>query len=104
MVRQKVRSVHIRGFTIRCTLVVLIISLGMVRTDSTSAQPPGRNPMALMDQDKNGSVSLEELRAYKPQVTDKNFAQWDRDDNGELNKEELTAAIREVLEFELSCP
>ena len=60
-------------------------------------EPPGRNPMTLMDRDKNGAVSLQELRDHRPETTDEQFRRWDVDGSGELEQEELMSAIREIL-------
>ena len=53
--------------------------------------------MTLMNLNKNGSVSLKELREFRPDTTDEMFARWDVDDSGELEQEELMSAIWEIL-------
>jgi len=82
---------------VRTGLFVIIACVGLVSSGATSAQPPGRDPMALLDRDKSGSVSLEELRVRRPDVTAEQFGKWDTDKSGALNQEELTVAIRELL-------
>ena len=72
--------------------------LGMMEMSTVSAQPSGRDPMVFFATDKNGSVSLKELKVRRPEVTEDQFAQWDKDHSGELDQEELTRAIIELLE------
>ncbi len=78
-------------------MFVITTCVGLVSSDATSAQPPSRDPMALLDRDKSGSVSLEELKARRPDVTAAQFAKRDADKSGALNQEELTVALRELL-------
>jgi len=68
-------------------LAVELVAAGPIAT--AFAQRPGHNPMTLMDRDKNGSVSLKELRNFRPETTDEMFAQRDVDGSGELAQEEL---------------
>ena len=77
------------------TLLVAFVAVGTIAT--AFAQRPGHNPMTLMDLNKNGSVSLKELREFRPETTDEMFARWDVDDSGELEQEELMSAIWEIL-------
>ena len=77
------------------TLLVAFVAVGTIAT--AFAQRPGHNPMTLMDLNKNGSVSLKELREFRPDTTDEMFARWDVDDSGELEQEELMSAIWEIL-------
>ena len=79
----------------RTALLVAFLTVGT--TTTALAQRPGHNPMTLMDLNKNGSVSLKELRSFRPDTTDEMFARWDLDDSGELEQEELMSAIREIL-------
>ena len=81
----------------RVGLFVITTCVGLVSGGAASAQPPGRDPMATLDRDKSGSVSLEELKARRPDVTAEQFAKWDTDNSGALNQEELTVALRELL-------
>ena len=81
----------------RTGLFVITTCVGLVSGGATSAQPPGRDPIALLDRDKSGSVSLEESRVRRPDVTAEQFAKWDADKSGALNQEELTVALRELL-------
>jgi Ca2+-binding EF-hand superfamily protein len=53
--------------------------------------------MTLMDRDKNGSVSLQELRKFRPEITDEMITRWDVDASGELEQEELMSAVRKIL-------
>ncbi|HNP35409.1 MAG TPA: EF-hand domain-containing protein [Woeseiaceae bacterium] len=76
-------------------LLVAFIAAGTIAT--AFAQRPGHNPMTLMDRDKNGSVSLKELRDFRSEITDEIFARWDVDGSGELEQEELMSAVREIL-------
>ena len=76
-------------------LLVAFLAVGTIGT--AFAQRPGHNPMTLMDLNKNGSVSLKELREFRPDTTDEMFARWDVDDSGELEQEELMSAIWEIL-------
>lgn len=76
---------------------ILVVSLAAGSITTTFAQRPGHNPMTLMDRDKNGSVSLKELRDFRPDTTDEMFARWDVDGSGELEQEELMSAVREIL-------
>ena len=76
-------------------LLVAFVAVGTIAT--AFAQRPGYNPMTLMDLNKNGSVSLKELREFRPDTTDEMFARWDVDDSGELEQEELMSAIWEIL-------
>ena len=77
--------------------VIMVAFLTVGTTIIALAQGPGHNPMTLMDLNKNGSVSLKELRNFRPDTTDEMFARWDTDDSGELEQEELMSAIREIL-------
>ena len=77
--------------------IVLVAFFAMGTITASMAEPPGRNPMTLMDRDKNGAVSLQELRDHRPETTDEQFRRWDVDDSGELEQEELMSAIREIL-------
>lgn len=79
----------------RTALVVAFLTVGT--TITALAQGPGHNPMTLMDLNKNGSVSLKELRNFRPDTTDEMFARWDVDGSRELEQEELMSAIREIL-------
>ena len=76
-------------------LVVAFVAAGPIT--SAFAERPGHNPMTLMDRDKNGSVSLKELRDFRSEITDEMFARWDVDGSGELEQEELMSAVREIL-------
>ena len=76
---------------------LLVASLTVGTTSTALAQRPGHNPMTVMDLNKNGSVSLKELRNFRPDTTDEMFARWDVDDSGELEQEELMSAVREIL-------
>jgi EF hand len=79
----------------RTALLVAFLAVGT--TTTALAQRPGHNPMTLMDLNKNGSVSLKELRNFRPDTTDEMFARWDVDGSGELEQEELMSAVREIL-------
>lgn len=79
----------------RTALLVALLTMGT--TTTALAQRPGHNPMTLMDLNKNGSVSLKELRNFRPDTTDEMFARWDVDGSGELEQEELMSAVREIL-------
>jgi Ca2+-binding EF-hand superfamily protein len=79
----------------RAALLVAILTMGT--TTTALAQRPGHNPMTVMDLNKNGSVSLRELRNFRPDTTGEMFAQWDVDGSGELEQEELMSAVREIL-------
>ncbi|HXV39823.1 MAG TPA: EF-hand domain-containing protein [Steroidobacteraceae bacterium] len=48
-----------------------------------------------LDQDGNGSVSLAELQAAKPEVTAEKFATMDADGNGQVTPEEMRAMHKE---------
>ena len=61
------------------TAASLVAFLAMDTTTIALAEPPGHNPMTLMDRDKNGSVSLKELRIHRSDTTDEMFARWDAD-------------------------
>ena len=76
-------------------IMVAFLAVGTIAT--AFAQRPGHNPMTLMDRDKNGSVSLKELRDFRPDITDEMFTRWDVDGSGELEQEELMSAVREIL-------
>ena len=45
--------------------------------------------LATIDADKNGAVSMEELKAAMPDVTEDAFKAADKDASGDLNAEEL---------------
>ena len=79
------------------TITLLVAFVAMDTITAVLAEPPGRNPMTLMDRDKNGAVSLQELRNFRPDTTGEQFRRWDVDGSGELEQEELMSAIREIL-------
>jgi len=78
-------------------ITVMVAFFAMDTITAGADEPPGHNPMTLMDRDKNGAVSLQELRDHQPETTDEQFRRWDVDDSGELEQEELMSAIREIL-------
>jgi hypothetical protein len=75
----------------------LVVLLTVGTTTTALAQQPIHNPMTLMDLDENESVSLQELRKFRPDTTDEMFARWDVDDSGGLEQAELMSAVREIL-------
>ncbi len=58
-------------------------------------QAHGRARFERLDKDGNGSVSLEEIKAVKPDMTAERFGKLDANGDGQVSHEEMRAAHQE---------
>jgi len=82
-----------KNFFVASALVVAV-GLGLAYAQIAAAQgqssPPGkgRNPIGAADTNNDGAVTLEELQAVNPKVTEESFARMDTNGDGVLTAED----------------
>ena len=77
----------------KTTTLATIVAITLMGSALCHAQDAKKNQFNKIDADKNGSISLEELKAKSktPEQADKKFTKLDADKNGSVSLEEWTA-------------
>ena len=77
----------------KTTTLATVVAITLMGSALCHAQDAKKNQFNKLDADKNGSISLEELKAKSktPEQADKKFKKLDADKNGSLSLEEWSA-------------
>lgn len=78
----------------KTTTLATVVAITLMGSALCHAQDAKKNQFNKLDADKNGSISLEELKAKSktPEQADKKFKKLDADKNGSVSLEEFSAA------------